>query len=39
VLTLKAWGFDNDYIEVARSRKDWLRAPQAKADLADLILN
>ena len=38
VLILKEWGFDEEFVEVARSRKDWLRDPQEKPDLADLIL-
>ncbi len=38
VLILKEWDFDDEFVEVARSRKDWLRNPQDKPDLADLIL-
>ncbi|MFK8028961.1 MAG: HDOD domain-containing protein [Gammaproteobacteria bacterium] len=35
---LEHWGFDESIVEVARSRKDWLRDPAPTADLADLIL-
>ena len=38
VLILKEWGFDDEFMEVARSRKDWFRDKQAAPDLADLIL-
>ena len=38
VLILQEWGFDDELVEVARSRKDWYRDKQDKADLADLIL-
>ncbi len=38
VLILKEWGFDEELLEVARSRKDWLRDKQEQPDLADLIL-
>ena len=37
-MLLAHWGFDEPTIEVARSRKDWLRDPGPAADLADLIL-
>ncbi len=35
---LNHWGFDEPTVEVARSRKDWLRDPGPGADLADLVL-
>lgn len=35
---LAHWSFDEDFIEVARSRGDWWRNPGASADLADLVL-
>ncbi len=35
---LSHWGFDEDIVEVARSRKDWYRDPQPDADLADIVL-
>jgi HD-like signal output (HDOD) protein len=35
---LRHWNFDDELIEVARSRKEWFRDPQKKADLADLVL-
>jgi HD-like signal output (HDOD) protein len=37
-LVLQSWGFGEDLLEVARSRKQWYRDPQEKADLADLVL-
>ncbi len=38
VLILKQWGFDEELIEVARSRKDWWRDTGKKADLSDIVL-
>ena len=38
VTLLEHWGFDEQMIEVARSRKDWWRDPQPSADLADIVL-
>jgi HD-like signal output (HDOD) protein len=38
VVLLRQWGFDEEFVEVARSRNDWLRDPGGKADLADVIL-
>ncbi len=38
VLILKNWGFDEELIEVVRTRKDWLRDPAATADLSDIVL-
>lgn len=35
---LRHWNFDDETIEVARSKNDWLRDTQPTADLADLIL-
>jgi HD-like signal output (HDOD) protein len=35
---LMRWPFEPDMVEVARSRGDWLRAPQPAAELADLVL-
>jgi len=37
-LILHKWNFQEDLIEVVRSRKDWQRNAHDKADLADLIL-
>jgi HD-like signal output (HDOD) protein len=37
-ILLTHWGFEEDMIEVARSRRDWSRDPEPKADLADLVL-
>jgi HD-like signal output (HDOD) protein len=37
-ILLTRWGFEADMVEVARSRGNWLRNPQAAADLADLVL-
>lgn len=36
-LILQKWGFDDELLEVARSRKDWYR-DNGPADLADLVL-
>jgi HD-like signal output (HDOD) protein len=38
VLILKGWGFDEELIEVVRSRKQWARDPAKKPDLADIVL-
>lgn len=38
VLILKQWGFDEELIEVARSRKDWWRDTGKKPDLSDIVL-
>lgn len=38
VMLLENWGFEEDMIEVARSRKDWCRDPGPNADLADIVL-
>jgi HD-like signal output (HDOD) protein len=38
VLILKHWGFDEELIEVVRSRKQWQRDPGPKADLSDIVL-
>jgi HD-like signal output (HDOD) protein len=35
---LEHWKFDNDFVEVARSRSDWWRNPGSEPDLADLVL-
>lgn len=35
---LEHWNFDDDFVEVARSRGDWWRSPGAEPDLADLVL-
>jgi len=35
---LMHWNFEADVVEVARSRDDWLRDPQAAPELADLVL-
>jgi len=35
---LRHWTFDDELIEVARSRKEWFRDPGRRADLADLVL-
>jgi len=37
-ILLGRWGFDADIVEVARSRRNWLRDPQPSADLADVVL-
>jgi len=37
-LILHKWNFQEDLIEVVRSRKNWQRNTHSKADLADLIL-
>ncbi len=38
VVLLKHWEFEQDVVEVARSRGDWWRNPRAEAELADLVL-
>lgn len=38
VLILKNWGFDNDFVEVARSRNNWLRDSGERPDLGDIVL-
>lgn len=38
VLILNNWGFDEDLVEVVRSRKQWHRDPGEKADLSDIVL-
>jgi HD-like signal output (HDOD) protein len=38
MVLLKHWDFEPDMVEVARSRRDWLRNPQPTAELADLVL-
>jgi HD-like signal output (HDOD) protein len=35
---LHKWGFDQEMVEVVRSRKQWLRDKSPDADLADLVL-
>ena len=35
---LTFWEFDEDMIEVARSRKDWFRDESETADLADIVM-
>ena len=38
VTLLTRWEFDEEMIEVTRSRKDWWRNPSPKPDLADIVL-
>jgi len=38
VLILKEWDFDEELIDCVRSRKKWLRDPQPKPDLSDVVL-
>ncbi len=38
VVLLEHWDFDEEMIEVARSRKDWWRDPAPAADLSDIVL-
>ncbi len=38
VVLLQKWSFDDEMVEVARSRNDWFRDKQPQADLADLVL-
>lgn len=35
---LEHWEFDDDIVEVARSREDWWRNPSMESDLADIVL-
>lgn len=37
-LILHKWNFQEDMVEVVRSRKDWMRDKNPKADLADIVL-
>lgn len=37
-LMLHKWNFQEDMVEVVRSRKDWMRDKSPKADLADIVL-
>ena len=37
-ILLEHWGFDEETIEVARSREDWWRDHSPQADLADIVL-
>lgn len=37
-LILKTWEFDDDLMEVVKSRKHWQREHDAKSDLADVVL-
>ncbi len=38
VLILKQWGFDEEMIQVARSRNQWQRDSGSKPDLSDVVL-
>ncbi len=38
VMVLNKWYFDEEMVEVVRSREDWHRDKQEKPDLADLVL-
>lgn len=38
LVLLKRWDFEDDMVEVAKSRRDWLRDPGLEPDLADLVL-
>ncbi len=38
VVLLQKWNFDDEIVEVTRSRKDWWRDPHPEPDLADLVL-
>jgi HD-like signal output (HDOD) protein len=38
VLVLQQWKFDEEIIEVIRSREKWMRDQQPKADMADIVL-
>lgn len=38
VLLLQTWKFEEDLIDVARSREDWIRDPQPQPDMADIVL-
>ncbi len=37
-MLLKHWDFDEETVEVARSRKVWERDPGPAADLSDIVL-
>ena len=37
-LILHKWNFQEDMVEVVRSRKDWMRDKNPQADLADIVL-
>lgn len=37
-LILHKWNFQEEMVEVVRSRKDWMRDKNPKADLADIVL-
>jgi len=37
-LILHKWNFQEDMVEVVRSRKDWMRDKSPKPDLADIVL-
>lgn len=37
-LILHKWNFQEDMVEVVRSRKDWMRDKSPQADLADIVL-
>lgn len=37
-LILHKWNFEEEMIEVVRSRKDWMRDKKPQADLADIVL-
>jgi HD-like signal output (HDOD) protein len=38
VLLLQYWKFEEDLIDVARSREDWMRDPQPQPEMADIVL-
>jgi len=38
VVLLKHWDFEPDMVEVASSRRDWLRDPRPAPELADVVL-
>lgn len=38
VLMLENWKFDQEIVEVVRSREEWMRDPQPQADIADIVL-
>ncbi len=38
VILLRKWDFDDELVEVARSRNDWQRDAQPEPELADLVL-
>ena len=37
-LLLQHWQFENDLIDVARSREDWMRDPHPQLEMADIVL-